>query len=151
MAEDDGGRTQLIGRNSPLAQAVAFMFIASQMSLSKDKVAILNAIATDARINPLVHLGHPPHGMHESRIVAATQLTIDELYTATTSETNSHSGLICELEREGWIGLTSGSDVDRFGYAWLTRDGRIIASSTDEDYLPSEGSDGHEPYDVSRS
>jgi hypothetical protein len=99
------------------------------MSLTDDKVAILKAIVADARANPLDHLGHPPHGMHESKIAAATHLTLDALYAATASETNGHCGLICDLEREGWIGLTGGTNADRFGNAWLTRDGRLIAAN----------------------
>jgi hypothetical protein len=99
------------------------------MALTKDKLAILKAIVADALANPRAHLGHPPHGMHESRIVAATQLTLDALYTATASVTSGHSGLICDLEQEGWIGLTGGNNVDRFGNAWLTRDGRVITAN----------------------
>jgi len=98
------------------------------MAFTKDKFAILKAIVADALANPFAHLGNPPHGMHESRIVAATQLTLDALYTTTASENNGHSGLICDLEREGWIGLTGGSEVDRFGNAWLTCEGRLIAA-----------------------
>jgi hypothetical protein len=98
------------------------------MAFTKDKFAILKAIVADALANPFAHLGNPPHGMHESRIVAVTQLTLDALYTTTTTETNDHRGLICDLEREGWIGLTGSSAVDRFGNAWLTCDGRLIAA-----------------------
>jgi hypothetical protein len=100
------------------------------MSLNKEKVAILKAIVADALSHPLAHLGNPPHGMHESRIAADTHLTLDELYTAAVSaEITHHTGFICELEQEGWIGLTSGSNVDRFGNAWLTRDGRLVAAT----------------------
>ena len=99
------------------------------MAFTKDKFAILKAIVADALANPFAHLGNPPHGMHESRIVAATQLTLDALYTTTASETNGHSGLIYDLEREGWIGLTGGNNVDRFGNAWLTCEGRLIAAN----------------------
>jgi len=99
------------------------------MALTKEKIAILKAIAADAITNPFAHLGNPPHGMHESGIVAVTQLTIDALYTTTASETNGHIGLICDLEREGWIGLTGGNNGDRFGNAWLTSDGRLIAAN----------------------
>jgi hypothetical protein len=98
------------------------------MELGKDRLAILKAILADTHANPIAHLGHPPRGMHETKICAATHLTLDVLYSTTTSETNGHSGLICDLERDGWIGLTNGSDGDRFGYAWLTCDGRMIAA-----------------------
>ena len=98
------------------------------MVLTKDTSAILKAIVADALAYPFAHLGNPPRGMHESRIVAVTQLTLDALYTTTASDTNGHSGLICDLEQEGWIGLTSGSADDRFGSAWLTNAGRVIAA-----------------------
>ena len=98
------------------------------MAFTIDKLAILKAIVADALANPFAHLGNPPHGMHESRIVAVTQLTLDALYATTASGTNGRSGLICDLEREGWIGLTGGSAVDRFGNAWLTCEGRLIAA-----------------------
>jgi hypothetical protein len=99
------------------------------MSLTKDKVTILKAIVADALVNPRAHFGHPPRGMHESRIVATTQLTLDALYSSIPSLTNGqrHSGLISDLEEEGWIGLTGGGATDRFGSAWLTCDGRLIA------------------------
>jgi hypothetical protein len=100
------------------------------MSLTKDKVAILKAIVADALVNPVAHLGHPPRGMHESRIVATTHLTLDALYITPPTEINGgrHSGLICDLEKDGWIGLTGGNGADRFGNAWLTCDGRLIAA-----------------------
>ena len=98
------------------------------MAFTKDTLAILKAIVADALANPFAHLGNPPHGMHESRIIAETQLTLDALYSPTVSEGTGHSGLICDLERDGWIGLTGGSEVDRFGNAWLTSVGRLIAA-----------------------
>jgi hypothetical protein len=100
------------------------------MKPSAKELAILKALAEEQRFHLEAYDVVESLGVHETKLCRITNISLDELIRPRTRKkrgVKSRYGLIVHLANNHLIGITRGWNGERFGYAWLTEEGKRVA------------------------